>query len=99
MSTVLLVTFQIDKVTPGTYRAVVVHGATEIAKPGHYASIEEAILGEIAALPDDFVGFADVTYGGVSSGTMSIIELRNQAPQTAARLVAIIAEMHLLSGQ
>ena len=66
--------------------------------PEVYSSIEEAIRKEAAAVPEAFAYFANVTYGGASSGTISLSTLPARAAQVADQLVAIVAEMHHIAG-
>lgn len=93
----MVITFQIVKVTIGLYRAVATSSGVELAEPAHYHSLEEAIQSEASALPEEFAHFADVTYGGVTSGTQSVESLKSQSAEVANRLVAVLAAMHLSS--
>jgi chaperonin GroEL (HSP60 family) len=89
----MVLTFQIDKIDAGRYRAVALRGGSEVNLPEVYSSIEEAIREVAAAVPDGFAYFADVEYGGASSGTISLLVLQERATQVADQLVAIVAEM------
>nr|WP_315494229.1 hypothetical protein [uncultured Rhodoferax sp.] len=86
--------FEIGKVQSGLYRVGVLSGGVEVTKPSHYSSIEEAIREEAASVPDGFAYFAEVVYGGASSGTLPIPKIVETASQIAEQLVAIVAEMH-----
>lgn len=90
----MVLTLQIDQIESGLYRAAALSGAVEVTQPSQYSSIEEAIREEAAAVPEGFAYFADVTYGGASSGTISLTLLPGRASQVADQLVAIVAEMH-----
>ncbi len=87
--------FEIDKVQSGLYRVGVLSGGVEVTKPSHYSSIEEAIREEAASVPDGFAYFAEVVYGGASSGTLPIPKIVETASKIAEQLVAIVAEMHV----
>lgn len=89
----MVLTFQIDKIESGLYRAAVLCGGVEVAAPSQYSSIEEAIRAEAAAVPEGFAYFADVIYGGASSGTISLTQLPERASQVADQLVAVVAEL------
>lgn len=90
----MVLTLQIDKIESGLYRAAVLCGSVEVTESSQYASIEEAIREEVAAVPEGFAYFADVIYGGASSGTISLAVLPERASQVADQLVAIMAEMY-----
>ena len=90
----MVLTLQIDKVESGLYRAAVLCGGVEVTKSSQYATIEEAIREEATAVPEGFAYFADVIYGGASSGTISLTLLPERASQVADQLVAIVAEMY-----
>ena len=90
----MVLTLQIDKIESSLYRAAVLCGGVEVTEPSHYASIEEAIREEATAVPEGFAYFADVIYGGASSGTISLALLPERASQVADQLVAIVAEMY-----
>lgn len=92
----MVITLQIDKIESGMYRAAVLFSGTEITYPGTYPSIEDAIMAEADELPDGFAYFANVTYGGASSGTISLAALPSRAAQVADQLVAIVAEKHAI---
>lgn len=93
----MVLTFEIDKIKPGVYRTAALYRGIEVAEPSFYDSIEEAIRETASAVPDGFAHFADVTYGGASSGTIALILLPERASQIADQLVAIVAEMHFIS--
>lgn len=90
----MVITLQIDKIEPGNYRAASLWSGTEVTNPGIYPSIEDAIIAEADAVPEGFAYFVNVTYGGASSGTISLSTLPSRAAQVADQLVAIVAEMH-----
>lgn len=93
----MVITFQIDKIKPDHYRIATCWGGAEVGIPAIYASIEEAIREEATEVPDGFAHFADVTYGGASSGTIALTELPKCAVQVAEKLVAIVAQMHRIA--
>lgn len=87
--------FAIDQIKSGLYRVGVLSGGVEVTEPSHYSSIEEAIREEAASVPEGFAHFAEVVYGGASSGTMSLPKITENASKIAEQLVAIVAEMHV----
>jgi hypothetical protein len=89
----MVLTLQIDQIDTGLYRAVALRRGNEVSLSEVYSSIEEAIREEAAAVPDGFAYFANVEYGGASSGTISLSVLQGRAAQVADQLVAIVAEM------
>lgn len=93
----MVLTLQIDKVESGLYRAAALTGGVLVTEPSFYASIEEAIREEAVAIPAGFAHFADVTYGGASSGTTPLVTLPGRASQIANDLVAVVAEMHRIA--
>lgn len=90
----MVLMLQIDKIESGLYRAAVLCGGVEVTESSQYTSIEEAIREEATAVPVGFAYFADVIYGGASSGTISPALLPERASQVADQLVAIVAEMY-----
>jgi hypothetical protein len=98
-SSSMVLTLQIDKLTSGVYRAALLSDGTEVTTTGEYSSIEDAIREEFSEVPSDFAHFAEVRYGGVSSGTMAIARLPQEATEVGDRLVATLAEMHRLAGR
>lgn len=95
----MVLTLQIDKLTSGVYRAVLLSDGTEVTTSGEYSSIEDAIREELCDVPVGFAHFAEIRYSGVSSGTMAIGRLPQDAAGVADRLVAVLAEMHRLAGR
>lgn len=89
----MVLTLQIDQIGTCLYRAVALWGGHEVSMPEVYSSITEAIREQAAAVPDGFAYFADVEYGGASSGTISLSVLQERAALVADQLVAIAAEM------
>lgn len=87
-------TFEIDQIQAGLYRVGVLSGGVEVTDPSHYSSIEEAIREEASSVPEGFAHFAEVVYGGASSGTISLPKIAENASRIAAQLVAIVAQMH-----
>ena len=90
----MVLTFQIDKLQPGAYRVAVLQGGVEVTAPEVYPTIEDAVREEVEAVPEGFAHFAEIRYGGASSGTVTLQGLPGQAGEIANRLVAIVAEMH-----
>lgn len=90
----MVLTIQIDRIDSGLYRAKVLCGGVEVTESSQYISIAEAIREEATAVPDGFAHFADVIYGGASSGTILLALLPERASQVADQLVAIVAEMY-----
>lgn len=87
-------TFEIDQIQSGLYRVGVLSRGVEVTESSHYSSIEEAIREEATSVPEGFAHFAEVVYGGASSGTMPLPTLSENASRIAEQLVAIVAEMH-----
>jgi hypothetical protein len=88
-------TFAIEKIQSGLYGVHVLSGGIEVTEPSHYSSIEEAIREETTSVPEGFAHFAEVVYGGASSGTMSLQKISENASRIAEQLVAIVAEMYV----
>jgi hypothetical protein len=93
----MILSLEISKIESGLYRAAALIGGVEVTEPGVYSSIEAAIREEAAAVPTGFAHFAEVTYGGASSGTISLDGLAARASQVADQIVAVVAEMHRVS--
>ena len=92
----MVLTFQINELGAGLYRTVALRGGVEVNLPEVCSSIEEAIRGVAGAVPHGFAHFANVEYGGASSGTLSLTVLQERADQVAHQLVAVVAEMVLI---
>lgn len=88
-----ILTLQITREVSGGYIARL---NDAIAEPGAYRSIEEAILIEAAAVPEDFAHFMEVRYCGFSSGTELIDALPAKASGITDRLMGLVAESHRL---
>ena len=95
----MILTFEIEKVQPGMYRTHALYGGVEVGEPRTCASIAEAIRQQALAVPSHFAHFLEVRYDGVSSGTIACAEAITYAETIADKLMAILAEMHLLAGQ
>lgn len=83
----VVLSFEITKIQPGQYRVHVTSGGVAVTEPSVYSSIEVAIQQESSSGPEGFARIGQVTYGGVSSGTMAITQIAVNAPQIAAQLV------------
>lgn len=88
----MIVTLQIDKIESSLYRTAVLWGSAEVTESSQYASIEDA-----TAMHEGFAYFADVIYGGASSGTNSLTPLPERASQAADQLAVIEAEMYCVA--
>lgn len=89
-----ILTLHIDQVAPGMYRTEISERGEE---EGMYASIGEAIREESLAVPDDFAHFMEVRYSGLSSGTIALSALPEQANAVADRLVELMQQMHVIA--
>ncbi len=87
-------TIDIEKETPGLYVARASNGGVLATEPTTHGRIDEAIRAQAQDVPADFAYFVKFTYGGMSTGTLTIPEAISQADQLADRLVALIAEQH-----
>lgn len=87
-------TIDINKDAPGIYTARALSGGVEVTNPASYNRIESAIREEASNIPEDFAYFVEFTYGGMSTGTMTIPDAIAHAHQLANRLVELIAEEH-----
>ena len=88
-----ILTLHIDQVSPGRYRTEV--SARE--QEGMFSSISEAIREEALSVPEDFAHFMEVRYCGLSSGTIALSALPEQAGAVADRLVELLRQMHLIA--
>lgn len=92
-----ILTLQIDKVQPGLYRAEVSEHGAQVTDESMHASIAEAIREEAQAVPDGFAHFMEVRYCGLSSGTIALGELPQQAEAVADRLMTLLGDMRLVA--
>lgn len=90
-------TLHIERVQSGLYRTEVHAHGVQVTEESMHASIAEAIREEAQAVPDDFAHFMEVRYCGLSSGTIALSELPQQAEEVGRRLVALLAEMHQIA--
>jgi hypothetical protein len=88
---------QIDKVQSGVYHAEVLCRGAQVTNPTSHARISDAIREEALAVPDGFAHFMEVRYCGLSSGTIPLGLIAEQADAIANRLVALLFEMRLIS--
>lgn len=96
----MVLTFEIDKIGSGLYRvATTVGGGAAVTEPGMYHSIEEAIRGEVDAVPEGFAYFGEVHYGGMSSGTYLLPDLAKDATPITQRLMQLLAQAHEIDGR
>lgn len=91
-----ILTLNIDQVKPGLYRAATLHRGAEVTEPQFHCSIEDAIREEALAVPEDFALFMEVEYGGISSGTIALSDLPEQAKGVADRLVGMQSDLRRL---
>lgn len=95
----MVLTFEIDKIQPGQYRAIATVRGGAVSEPGIYSKIHEAIRKEAEAVPEGFAHFGEVHYGGMSSGTYPLQEVVEKAPEIADRLMWLVAKSHELDGR
>lgn len=88
------ITFDISKVASGIYTAKASIQGVELTAPSSYGRIEDAIREETLNIPDGFVLFVKFVYSGMSTGTVTVSEAIERAPELAKRLVDLIAEEH-----
>jgi len=94
----MVLTFEIDRIQPGQYRAIATARGGAVTQPGIYSGIEEAIRKEVEAVPEGFAHFGEVHYGGMSSGTYPLHELAKKASEIADRLMWLISKSRDLNG-
>ena len=90
------VSVDIRKGARGVYQAQPRSHGVEVTEPSTYDRIEKAICAEASNIPEDFAFFVEFTYGGMSTGTMTIPDAISNASQLADRLMALVAEEHRL---
>ncbi len=93
----MVITLHLEKLQPGLYRASALCGEVLVTPQATYASLEDAIREEAQAIPASFAWFADVEYGGASSGTLPLKDLPARAGNVAAQLVNVVAQMHAIA--
>lgn len=93
----IILTLQIDKVQSGVYRAEVVCRGAQVTEPTSHARISDAISAEALAVPDGFAHFMEVCYCGLSSGTIPLGLIAEQADAIAKRLMDLMSEMRLIA--
>lgn len=92
----MILTIDINKEAPGIYVARAHSRSVLVTEPETYDSIEIAIRSQALSIPEGFADFVDFTYGGMSTGTFAVAEVPGKAAELANRLVALVAEMHLI---
>lgn len=92
-----ILTLHIDHVGEGMYRTEVCEGGVPVTDEGMYSSISEAIREVSRAVPDGLAHFMEVRYYGLSSGTIALSALPQQADAIADRLVGLLGEMRLIA--
>jgi hypothetical protein len=93
----LILTLQLDNVQSGVYQAEVLCRGVQVADPTHHERISDAIRAEALAVPDGYAHFMEVRYCELSSGTIPLGLIAEQADAIADRLVALMLEMRLIS--
>jgi hypothetical protein len=88
------ITVDIHTDAPGFYMAHALSAGVAVTKPARHDRIENAIREEASNIPEDFAYFVELTYGGMSTGTVTIAEAIARAPHLANRLVELVAEEH-----
>jgi len=90
----MILTLEIDKVAPATYRAAALNQGQAVCEAGTYASIAEAIRAEAAAVPDGFAYFIEPRYQGFSAGTVTLQKAQTDASELADHLMQLGALAH-----
>jgi hypothetical protein len=93
-----VLTLQIDKIQSGLYRAELQWRDDPMGEAVVYSRIGEAIRAEAESVHADFAQFIEVRYYELSSGTIPLGLVPEQAEEIAARLVDLMREMHLIAG-
>jgi hypothetical protein len=93
----VIATLHIEKLERGMYVAHAVVRGAEMPGGESYPSIGDAMRAAAAASLPGLAHFVEVRYAGVSTGTVTVTELHGRADELAARMVAVVAEMHLLA--
>ena len=93
------VTIHIRSTAPGTYLAHATYAGTQYKPAESYDRIEDAIQAEACNIPDGFAHFLVFTYGGMSTGTVTIAEAIAQSATLADRLVELVTEEHEIVGR
>lgn len=93
------ITIDINKDAPGVYTARAMSGGVLVTDPEAYDRIENAIRSEARNIPEDFAYFVEFTYGGMSTGTLTISDAITRAGQLADRLIELVAEEHRIMGR
>ncbi|MCP5262969.1 MAG: hypothetical protein H6929_16565 [Rhodoferax sp.] len=93
----MILRIDINKEAPGTYIARAHNNRVLVTEPETYDQIETAIREQTLNIPDEFAHFVEFTYGCMSTGTFAVAEVPARAAELANRLVALNAEMHLIS--
>lgn len=92
-----ILTLHIDHVAHGMYRTEVSESGAQVTKEGMFSSISEAIRAEALAVPEDFAHFMEVRYCGLSSGTLELHKLAEQASAVADQLMELLQEMRRIA--
>lgn len=92
-----ILTLHIERVQPGMYRAEVLAHGTRVAGESMHASIAEAIRDEALAVPEGFAHFMEVRYCELSSGTIPLGVIAEQADAIAKHLVDLMSEMRQIA--
>ena len=92
------VTIHIRSTAPGIYLAHATHGGTEYKPAESYDRMEDAIQAEAYNIPDGFAHFLVFTYGGMSTGTVTIAEAIARSVVLADRLIELVTEEHEIMG-
>jgi hypothetical protein len=93
----MVITLHIEKLQPGLYRTSALCGEVLVTQHATYGFLEDAIREEAQAIPDGFAWFAEVRYGGASSGTIPLKDLPARAADVAAHLVGLVAQTHAIA--
>lgn len=95
----MLLTLNIDQISPARYRVVVTHGGVEVVEGDTlHASIADAIQCTARDVPSGFAHFIEPRFAGVTCGTLRISDAAQPAfaEEAARRIVALVADMHAL---
>lgn len=94
----MLLTLNIDQLTPASYRAAVTQGGVEVTDETIHPSIADAIQHTASAVPAGFAYFIEPRFAGVTCGTLSVGDAsRSEIAEDAARkIMSLVAAMHAL---
>lgn len=89
----MFIVLSIVKIEPMFYEVHYEYGGVEVRETSQHESIWEALAYSGKDIPDSFLPFVEVHYGGVSSGTTPISRLRDEPQKVANEIVAMVAQV------